>query len=141
MISNSELNLEYSIDDGVSWQLDAEFINLGSGVYQVVTRKIFSPDCRVTQEVDIPEPDCPCSELILEFTKENLSCSGDAVSTLELISINGISDPAYNILWEDGSVGQINENVSSGWQYFMIEYDMLKCTEEDDGVIFQIFTF
>jgi len=122
-IVNSEPDVEYSIDEGLSWQAEPEFTGLASGTYQVVTRKAQAPDCRIIQEAVIPEPDCPCGDLVLEFAKDNLNCSGSATSTVEVVSVQGMSNPEIDVLWQDGTQGQLNENVSEGWQYVTIGYD------------------
>lgn len=122
-IVNSEVDLEYSIDGGMTWQTDPEFLGLPSGTYLVVTRKALVPDCRVEQEAMVPDPDCPCADLVLEFAKDNLNCSGDATSTVELISVLGMSNPEIDIMWQNGTEGQLNENVSEGWQFVSIAYD------------------
>ncbi|MEM9547497.1 MAG: gliding motility-associated C-terminal domain-containing protein [Bacteroidota bacterium] len=122
-IINTESDLEYSIDGGMTWQMESEFAGLAAGTYQVITRKILLPDCRVEQEAVIPESECPCGDLILEFAKDKLNCSGEGTSTVELVSVQGMINPEVKVLWQDGTQGQLNENVGEGWQYVMIEYD------------------
>ena len=55
-------NLEYSIDDGLTWQSNSTFIDLPAGVYTVSIRNENSADCILTGDIEI-EP-YPITEIL-----------------------------------------------------------------------------
>ena len=136
-ITNPNNNVEFSIDGGTNWQTNTIFNNLPFGSYQLITRIISLPDCLVEQSIDVPEPDCPCYNLNLEFAISNITCQGDASGAIELTSVEGMSDEDINILWQDGSTGQIIEGVAQGWHVVTIEYDQL-CVWTDSAYVDQL---
>jgi len=122
-VINSNPNVEFSIDGGNTWQLDNQFNNLSSGNYLLITRKVDLPECLVEQAIEVPNIDCPCNDLILEFVTSNILCDEEDSATIELVSTQGMMNPSIDILWQDGTQGQSIEGVGEGWHFLTITYD------------------
>ncbi len=122
-LTNSLEGIEYSKDDGMSWQTTNIFDNLSSGMYTVIIRKILLPECYVIQSIEMPTTDCPCSDLSLEFEITNILCTGEDSARVELISILGMTNPTVDIQWQTGAKEMIIEGVGEGWQIITISYD------------------
>ncbi len=122
-LSNALMDIEYSIDGGQSWQTSNIFDNLLPGSYEIIIRKILLPDCMITQAIEVPNTNCPCNDLSLEFETSNISCTGMASGRVELTLIEGMKDSDINIEWRDGGTEQFIEGVDEGWQVVTIYYD------------------
>lgn len=122
-ITNSTPGLEYSIDGGITWQVENTFNNLSSGAYPLIVRVIETPDCLEEQAIEIPNSECPCNELSLGFDVINISCYEEGLARVELISIQGAEMLMLNIQWQNGAQGETNDGVGEGWQVVTIAYD------------------
>ena len=115
--------VEYSIDEGMNWQSITIFDNLTAGTYQLITRKKLLPECLIIQSIEIPNTACPCNDLLLEFLTSNISCTGEDSALLELVTIQGMTNPNIDIIWQNGDTDQITEVFGEGWHMVSIEYD------------------
>lgn len=88
------------------------------------------PDCFVQQSIEIPDVDCECLDLIVDYTLENIPCDNEETAIIDLTSIQGTDDPDFEIYWQDGTVGQKLTEVGEGWHAFTINYDE-HCIWED----------
>ena len=122
-LTNALTDVEYSIDGGQSWQASNIFDNLLPGSYEIIIRKILLPECLITQAIEVPNTDCPCNDLTLEFEASNISCAGVESGRVELTLIEGMKDSDIAIEWRDGGTEQIIEGVDEGWQVVTIYYD------------------
>ena len=124
-------NLEFSIDNGASWQTNFNFPDLSSGTYQIISRVIGLPDCNVIQSIDIPEVECNCLDLIVQASITPLPCDASPNGAIELLSIQGMEDENnLSIQWNNGSTGPTLNSVDSGFYSFSIFYDEV-CTFSD----------
>ena len=122
-LTNALTDVEYSKDGGQSWQASNIFDNLLPGSYEIIIRKILLPECLITQAIEVPNTDCPCNDLTLEFETSNISCAGVESGRVELTLIEGMKDSDIAIEWRDGGTEQIIEGVDEGWQVVTIYYD------------------
>lgn len=58
-------DLEYSLDDGATWQTDSTFAGLDAGSYTVLVRPASSPSCSTSQNVTLQSPEAPVIEQLL----------------------------------------------------------------------------
>ena len=123
IISSLEENIEFSIDNGVSWQSSGIFTNLGSGTYDVVIRKIGFDDCTSKVSYSIEEVDCPCNELTVSVVSSPVSCEDQDNGQITLDDISGGLTNLYEVNWQHGEQGFFVENLSAGWYYYNINYD------------------
>ena len=65
--------LEFSIDNGLTWQEEEEFLGLGAGGYSILYRLIDSPECNDELSTVLTSPDLPEVEDII--ISDNTSCS------------------------------------------------------------------
>jgi len=122
-VNNALIDIEYSIDGGVSWQNSNTFENLSSGTYLLIVRKVLLPECLIEQSLVIPNSECPCRDLSLDFIISNISCTEIDSARVELTSIEGMYNPDIDILWHNGETGNGIEGIEEGWQIVTIAYD------------------
>ena len=125
-------NLEYSIDDGISWQDSGSFINLSEGVYEIIVRSIDDTDCLERQSITLLAPDMPT------ITSIDISHPGNCHPDAGTISIiaNG-NDLEYSI--DNGLSWQMDNtfvNLSQGtYDVVVRERSQPNCTETDRAVL------
>lgn len=125
------LNIEYSIDGGISWQASNQFNNLSEGSYLIVFRQINTIFCQSEVAFDIINPPCPCNGLNVNFDIKDVNCKDMSTSQISVNQINGyISTDTINFIWENGSNEYTLSNLSEGWYSYTIHYDK-NCTLED----------
>lgn len=73
-------NLEYSIDGGVSFWPNPNFIDLASGNYQIVVQSQDAADCNDSISIDLSAPDSP--EILEIIYEDLLYCEPELVSLL-----------------------------------------------------------
>lgn len=125
-IVSSQNNLEYSIDNGQTWQAESLFENLAEGDYTCLIRSIEWSDCQDIQTISLVAPDCPCDDYNLEFNLLDISCD----NFFGLIEI--ILESDETITWSDGTSNPLLDNLTeSQWYYFEITYDGGLCMYAD----------
>ena len=117
-IVNNVLELLYSIDQGMNWQQDVVFDQLGSGAYELwVTHQDFG-ECIETYPFEIEAPLQPQIEDVI--ISDNLACFG-AQGRIELVS----SDNDLEFSIDMGATWQTSpvfENLSGGPYIIMIRF-------------------
>ena len=125
-------NLEYSIDDGISWQYSGSFINLSEGVYEIIVRSIDDTDCLERQSITLLAPELPT------ITSIDISHPGNCHPDAGIISIiaNG-NDLEYSI--DNGLTWQTYNtfvNLSQGtYEVVVRERSQPNCTDTDRAVL------
>lgn len=122
-INSLELDIEYSIDGGLSWASSNIFNNLSAGEYQVLIRKTNAHDCLGETYVQIQDAECPCNDLQIIYEIEEGSCFNDGLASIDVLSVLGMAEEDYEILWSDGSSDHLIMDLLAGWQSFEILYD------------------
>ncbi len=117
MIMAQGSNLEYSIDNGLSWSDDDNFVNLSSGAYTVIVREQGMPNCLASQEIDIIQIIDRLADPEVSIVGLSECNASDAIAEIILIepdiefSINGGVD------WQNSN---LFDNLSSGTYSVMI---------------------
>ena len=115
---------EFSIDDGNTWQSNGLFNQLPPGDYTVNIRSESSNACTESIEFTIEEPECPCNTLNIEFDFTEPDCLDPLSGAIEVTSIEGLfTGEDYELVWSNGNIGLVNENLSEGWYSYTINYD------------------
>ena len=135
-IDVNSMELQFSIDNGVTWQADGRFSNLDEGSYEMIILHPDYPGCDISYVFDIVYPSCPCGELNVIVTSEPVDCL-DPISgsvTIESISGNIIEDNLL-VVWDNGVEDMQLDNLTGGWVYYTIYYD--KNCEQFDSVFIE----
>lgn len=122
VLSNDE-ELEFSLDNGLTWQNQTNFQGLSSGNYALIIRKINAIDCMLTLSFEIENPDCPCNDLEVDFLVNNTSCIDIENPSIEIISIIGNENSDIQLLWDQGETTSLITDVNDGWHFITIFYD------------------
>jgi len=86
--SNSANPLEYSIDDGATWQSNSLFSNLSPGNYNAVVREMGNPTCLTVN---------PNNPIVLTQTPDNLYSDSPAILIDAGTSINATTIPVSGV--------------------------------------------
>ena len=122
-IENSDL--EFSIDQGTTWQNFSTFENLSSGEYDVIVRLITDPGCSDNIEnITLNFIPCPCEDITYEINKSDIICSIENNGTIDISNIIGFANQINDVIWSDGPSGLSREDLTDGWYYFTVHYDM-----------------
>ena len=138
MIPQSNFDLEFSLDNGMTWQSQNSFTGLSAGSYSLIIRLVDLIDCNVTLDFEIDNPDCPCNDLQLDLMVNNVDCNSIADPFIDLSNIVGMENSDIEILWDHGDNSSIVLDVADGWYYVTIFYDDI--CEWRDSVIVEIET-
>ena len=134
-IVTSTSDVEFSIDNGSTWQGNGIFSGLLPQNYVVIIRNITSTECQTTLPFEIENIDCPCNDLDLEIVITDANCFNSMSGEIEVVSINGFfTTEDFKILWSTGSESLLLENLTTGWYSYQIEYDR-NCTQVDSVFI------
>ena len=106
LISAQGDNLEYSIDNGLSWQSSNSFSNLAAGTYSILVREIDAMSCAATSTQVLIAPMLPSIDAI-NVTDVSICEQSDGIITIEA-SGNNLE---YSI---DGGNTWQNSNVFTG---------------------------
>ena len=129
MILSNESDLEYSIDNGLTWSLDSAFSNLAAGTYNVVIRFQDFIDCESIRVVSISAPELPAIDSVIAI--DDTDCLVDNGS-IELLS--GLQNLEFSIdsgiSWQEESTF---DNLSLG------DYEILiRLQSNEDCVITEL---
>ena len=119
--------LEFSIDGGDNWQEDPIFDFLPANVYTIIIRNINANDCTTTLTVTIQNPDCPCEDLVIDYSLNIPDCPEDINPNLginfQLNSIDGSVDGDYQYEWSHGEETSNLSFLEDGIYTLTITYD------------------
>lgn len=114
--------LEYSSDNGTTFQNNNTFTDQGAGSYNIVVKDING--CETTGTATITQADAPDIALI---SSKNVTCNGGNDGSIEIEASNGT--PAYSYNWSpNGGTNAIANNLSAG-TYTVEVTDASGCTE------------
>ncbi len=113
---------ELSIDGGLSWQIELNFMDLIAGLYNILIRKVNAPDCMSSMEIMVIDPSCPCGDLELTYEIIDIFCKEESDGQISLIDIQGF-DTDYNLSWSTGEVSDSIMGLDEGWYYLTVSYD------------------
>ncbi len=133
MVYNGSLDLEYSIDNGLSYQSNTVFNNLIEGSYTILARSKGDNNCNTTLDFNVFEEACNCDAYILNYNLTNVDCDNDPLGS---ITISPYADET--ILWDDGSTDFQRVDLIEGEYAFMITYENGECQYEDMLYVGQI---
>ena len=122
-VLTNENDVEFSIDNGTTWQLSNIFLNLGHGSFSLIVRKTLLPDCFFELEFVIEKPECPCEDLVVELETIDIICLEASIGEINISNVSGMNNPTFTVQWEDGNIGVQNTNLTDGWHTFTILYD------------------
>ncbi|MDA9773701.1 gliding motility-associated C-terminal domain-containing protein [Saprospiraceae bacterium] len=122
-VLTNENDVEFSIDNGTTWQLSNIFLNLGPGSFNLIVRKTLLPDCFFELEFVVEKPECPCEDLTVELEIIDIICLEANIGEIIITNVTGMNNPLYSVQWEDGNIGVQNTNLTDGWHTFTILYD------------------
>lgn len=124
-------DVQFSIDNGNSWQELGLFEDLNPEDYIVIIRNVNSLDCTINLPFTISSIPCPCNDLEIEISSTDINCFDPNSGALEIINIDGFfTNEDYQLTWSNGSNNPAIENLTSGWYSYEIEYDR-NCTLVD----------
>ena len=124
------LNLEYSIDEGNSWQSSETFENLEAGVYSIWVRSGDYPNCISLESFSLSAPDCPCNDIEVFYDMLIVNCNDPNSGEITITNITGLNSLNPEILWSNGAIGDINSGIPEGEYIFTVNYDN-DCTFSD----------
>ncbi|NNE26156.1 MAG: hypothetical protein HKN09_04885, partial [Saprospiraceae bacterium] len=124
MIEATGIQLEYSIDNGVSWQESSVFNMLEPGMYEIWVREQRYISCLNQTDIIINEAECPCPTIELDYALENIVCNYILNGSITINEVVGLADPeAYQVLWSTGDLANSIVDLSEGWYYCTVSYD------------------
>ena len=117
--------LNYSIDNGLNYQLPSSFTTLSAGIYAVVVQD--ASGCTVTQNVQVVEP-----PLLTMQASSTASTCGLNNGGVQLVAIGGTAPLLYSI--DNGSTYQLSSSFSSlaSGNYILSVSDNNGCTFDDN---------
>lgn len=120
-VQNAAAPIQYSIDNGVTYQPGDQFNGLNAAFYDVVVED--DNGCQASQQVEINEPD----PIEVNFALQDVTCSGDADGQLSISNTNG-GTPSfeYSIDATNFQSGTIFSNLNGG-NYTLTVLDQNGC--------------
>ena len=134
-ITSFDAELEYSLDNGMNWQMSTSFIGLPSGDYDLLVRHIEYIDCDTLLSFFIDELECDCADLSVETSVVPVDCLNPASGSIVIMEILGLdSNQDFEIIWQSGLTGSELSNLSEGWYGYLINYGA-NCIHEDSAFV------
>ena len=122
-IITQELDLEFSIDGGNSWQVGFTFDMLSEGAFVLLYRKVSLENCLGQLDFFLEALDCPCNELTIEYSKTDIFCVDENVGEVNISTFSGADENNYVFNWSNGAQGEQLNNLDDGWYYLTVSYD------------------
>lgn len=129
-------SIEYSIDNGATWQSDSVFANLTHGTYPVAVRLLNNSSCIATMDVEIVNPDCAC-DVVFTPTINEITCFGANSGSITIAPSEAINAPTMT--WNTGVAGfEINELAIGTYRYelnyndFCVYRDTFELTQPEE---------
>ena len=119
LAAESSSLLEYSIDDGQTWQLGNIFDEIGAGEYLLIVRDVINKNCFDNALLSIEDPSCDCAETF-EVSPNGILCYGALSGSISVRPFN--PDLNYNIIWNNGSLETELRSLDAGEYSFEITY-------------------
>ncbi len=121
---------EYSIDEGTTYQADAEFSGLGGGTYYITVRD--ENGCTVADTAEIAEPSAP---LMITFNgSTNVICENDVTGSLNVSGSGGTPPYLYFLDGQNGQLSGVFSDLTSG-TYNALVKDLNGCVNSVDITI------
>jgi len=125
IITTDRTEVEYTIDGGMNWQGNGSFDGLSPGNYEVRIRPEGQLGCEIQYSFEVIRPQCPCNELTLSFDLEMPDCLNPISGSISITDVEGLFTGApYTIVWNNGTEGPVNDNITEGWHSYIINYDL-----------------
>lgn len=105
--------------DGVAYDITEDLSTLTAGVYEVTVTD--AAGCSIIEPITVTQTD----EIAVNYTKTDITCSGDNNGTIDLNLSGGMAP--YNISWSDFGTGLTRTNLAAG-SYTITVTDALLCT-------------
>ena len=137
ILITADPNIEYSLDQANTWHSGSIIDNLSPGSYELYVRHSINTDCQTSIELQIDDVDCPCSDLIIDYSVTPMYCVDEANGSIEILSISGNMDNDIVIEWDNASSELFLEGLFGGWYAFTIHYDN-DCEWRDSVFVEQI---
>ncbi len=121
--------LEYSIDNGLTFQSDGVFTGIAGGIYDVVVQD--ANGCIITQQVTVNDQSAPAIDNVASTEP---TC-GDPNGTITITSIGGTAPIEYSI--DNGLTFQTNDNFTglAAGTYDIVVQDVNGCTATDQVIL------
>lgn len=101
--------IEFSADNGVTWQASNVFNNLVAGNYTILIKD--ANDCQISKTFEITQP----SEItVFSLLTEDLECNGIPIGSIEVIATGGTGQLTYSIDGIAYQTGTLFENLDAG---------------------------
>lgn len=116
-------NLNYSIDNGQSWQESNVFNNIGQGDYDVLVINSLYPNCIANTTFSLASVACPCNDIEVYYDMLPVNCSDVFSGSVNITNVTGLLSSTYMVEWSNGATGDLNDNISEGTYTFTVIYD------------------
>lgn len=126
LVSGGTSPLQYSIDNGLTYQASNTFSNLPAGVYTITVADANS--CTAVSSGTLSEP----AGILLSATASSTLCAGSSDGTAQVTVIGGIDPYLYN--WSSGATTEESLNLSAGI-YTITVTDNNGCTAESQVLV------
>jgi PKD repeat protein len=121
---------EYSIDEGTTYQTDAEFSGLSGGTFYISVRD--ENGCVVADTAEIDEPSAP---LTITFNgSTNVICENDTTGSLSVTGSGGTPPYLYFLDGQNGQLSGVFSDLTSG-TYNALVKDLNGCVNSVDITI------
>jgi len=126
LVSGGTSPLQYSVDNGASYQTSNTFSNLPPGVYTVTV--IDANSCTAASSGTLTEP----AEILLSTSSTSTLCSGSSDGIAQVYVLGGIDPYFYN--WSSGATTDDASNLNAG-TYTVTVTDNNGCTSVSQVVV------
>lgn len=128
---SSALGIEFSIDNGLSWQADTFFLNLPSGNYDVCTRSALG--CSTCSNISIIDP-APVSILV---SSDTTICENGSAN----LSASATGGNTFDFHWDFTPDFNSNQTVSPSLNttYYVFAENENGCVSDLDSIIVDLF--
>ncbi len=130
-ILGNTADLEFSIDGGLSWQLENLFDELGSGAYEILIRSTVYVSCVLSLEANLNIVDAPQLENIIETAVSGCTIN-DGEITIEATG-NNLEYSLDGLLWQ--SENCFKDLMVGFYQIFIRDVNALDCIVEGNTTI------
>lgn len=120
-------DLEYSIDNGMTWQTSNRFELLAHGNYTISVRLTGNSSCLDSRTIEIENPECACDVV---FTPEiqDVACNGELTGSILVTPSEEINQPS--ISWNNGASALSIDQLAAGTYTYELNYNDF-CTHLD----------
>ncbi|NND06634.1 MAG: hypothetical protein HKN87_09655 [Saprospiraceae bacterium] len=122
-------NLEFSLNNGSSFNGNAAFSNLAAGVYDIVVRQVSTSGCLDVQHgIILTDPERPNLSLL---SHQDISCKGWADGSIDVEASGGTGNYGYNWMGPTaiGNTNQAQELTSGDYQVVVTDMSHDLCRD------------